>query len=162
MLEDGEAISLALLANPFGPEEGQQLGDVFQVTKRALLTAYSRFLTNNDFEKTHLLLKGLSAYINQHADKSFCVIGTFEVNRAHAFGYFKEEKYANAVKYLNPAVSNCPKYRDSFVSGLSDTLILLAECYSALGRRDDALHSARLAVNTSHERLEQFSKVRNS
>lgn len=26
-------------------------------------------------------------------------------------------------------------------------------------RRDDALHSARLAVNIAHERLERFNKV---
>ena len=115
-------------------QDGQLLGEVHQVTKRALLTAYSNFLTTQEFDKTHQLLKGLSAYINQRSDKNFSAIGAFEVNRAHAFGYFKEAKYANAVKYLHSAVSNCPKHKEAFVGGLSDTLILLTECYSALGR----------------------------
>lgn len=122
-------------------QEGVHFGtDLQHLTKRALLTAYSKFLSSNysnnfpEYEKIHQLLKGLSAYLNQHADKSFLAIGTFEINRAHALGYFKEMKFANAVKYLNTAVAHCPKHRDIFVGGLSDTLILLAECYSALGR----------------------------
>jgi tetratricopeptide (TPR) repeat protein len=139
---------------------------VAYITKRCLITAYYKFLTLafsassfDEYDRIHQLLRGLSSYINLHASKEFAAVTMFEINRAHALGYFKELKFANAVKYLNPAIASCPKYRETFVGGLSDTLILLAECYSALGRRDDALHSARLAVNISHERLEQYSKV---
>jgi hypothetical protein len=38
------------------------------------------------------------------------------------------------------------------------TIYLLNFTKSSL-RRDDALHSARLAVNIAHERLERFNKV---
>ena len=136
-----------------------QSSDYLSLSKRALLTAYSKFLSGTDFDRMHLMLRGLTTYVNLVGSKAFIPISTFEINRTHALGYYKECKYANAIKYLNPAVSNCPKHRDNFVSGLSDTLILLAECYSALGRRDDALHSARLAVNIAHERLELYNKV---
>jgi hypothetical protein len=91
-------------------------------------------LSNTDLEKTHKALRGLSAYLKQFNSKPLNDVASFEVNRAHALGYFKQFKYAHAIKYLNPAVSNCPKYRDAFVGGLSDTLVLLTECYSALGR----------------------------
>ncbi len=49
-------------------------------------------------------------------------------------GFFKFSKYADAIKHLNPAVSSGPVIGGSFASGLSDALVLLAECYSALGR----------------------------
>eukprot|EP01040_Poterioochromonas_malhamensis_P001273 gene1273-1348_t len=158
LLEDEEIVVLVNLANPFGNDDDTQLGDITVLSRRVLLTAYSKFLTTTEFDKMHLVLRGFAAYLNQHAPKAFLPIATFEINRAHAMGYYKEFKYANAIKYLNPAVSQCPRHRESFVGGLSDTLILLAECYSAIGRRDDALHSARLAVNISHERLEQYNK----
>ena len=58
----------------------------------------------------------------------------FEINRAHAMGFFKESKFSNAIKHLNPAVASGPVIGGSFASGLSDALVLLAECYSALGR----------------------------
>jgi hypothetical protein len=81
------------------------------------------------------MLKGVSSAI-QHkvSQKSVKDIFEFEIHRAHAMGYFKEFKYAYAIKHLNPAVASCPMIGELFSSGLSDALVLLAESYSALGK----------------------------
>ncbi len=81
------------------------------------------------------MLRGVSSAI-QHkiTQKTVKDIFEFEIHRAHAMGYFKEFKYAHAIKHLNPAVASCPVVGGLFSSGLSDALILLAESYSALGK----------------------------
>lgn len=129
--------------------------------QKAIYTSYQKFLLTNEFQSTQLLLRGVSAAIEQKVNnKTIKEILQFEIRRAQAMGYYKESKFSNAIKQLNPAVSSGPVIGGSFSSGLSDALVLLADCYSALGRRDDALRSAKLAVNIAHERLDRANKVR--
>jgi hypothetical protein len=81
------------------------------------------------------MLMGVSAALqNKLQNKTLGAIFQFEIRLAHAMGFFKESKYAQAIKHLNPAVVSCPTIGGQFSSGLSDGLVLLAESYSALGR----------------------------
>ncbi|KAJ1431022.1 hypothetical protein B484DRAFT_44968, partial [Ochromonadaceae sp. CCMP2298] len=85
----------------------------------------------------------------------------FAASRAHAAAYHLAGKETMVIKCLNPAVSRCPRDQaGGFVAGLSDALVLLTEAYASLGRGDDALHSARLAVTIAHERLEASNQAR--
>jgi hypothetical protein len=63
--------------------------------------------------------------------------------------------WAASVKILNVAISTSSQELDSREIGFSDALIMLSEAYSALGRTEDALRSARLAVSLSHEYMDR-------
>ncbi len=103
--------------------------------QKAIYTAYQKFLFTTEFQNTQLLLRGVSAAIEQKSNHKMAKeILQFEINRAQAMGFYKEGKFGHAIKHLNPAVSSGPVIGGSFASGLSDALTLLAECYSALGR----------------------------
>lgn len=104
------------------------------LASKALHTAYLMFLARSDFERGHLVLRGLNAIVEESSSSQLRKITQFEVMRAHALGYFKEGKYTAAIKQLNTAIATCPTIHGSFVDGLSDALIVLADAYSAIGR----------------------------
>lgn len=108
--------------------------DLKSVAHKALYTAYQKFLFTNEFDRTHLLLRGLKVLSDQQGSSKLRNIIGFEVHRAHALGFYKEFKYMQAIKELHPVIGSCPKIGNSFVNSLADTLVLLAECYSAIGR----------------------------
>jgi hypothetical protein len=92
------------------------------------------FLGRGDFERGHLVLRGLNAIVEESSSSQLRKVAQFEINRAHALGYCKEAKYAAAIKHLNTAIANCPTIHGCFWDGLSDALIVLSGAHSALER----------------------------
>eukprot|EP01038_Epipyxis_sp_PR26KG_P004514 gene4514-6378_t len=86
----------------------------------------------------------------------------FSVFKVQAVKYYKRDLWENAIKYLNAAIKNYPRSTlsdsTSVIAGLAEALVMLTKSYSAIGKKDDALHSARLAVDISHKGLEAFQK----
>jgi len=111
-----------------------KLANLKFVTQKALYTAYYKFLFTLEFDRTHMLLRGLSVICDRQAGKALRNIIAFEVHRAHALGFYKEFKYMQAIKELNAAIASCPTVGEGFANSLADALVLLAECYSAIGR----------------------------
>jgi len=65
----------------------------------------------------------------------------------------RSEDWIQAIKSLNNAISICPRSSEGIhLAGLSDSLLLLSESYGSLGKWEDAVHSARLAVVCAHKR----------
>lgn len=98
------------------------------------------FIARFDYERGHLLLRGLQNIISECDSSQLRKIVQFEIVRAHALGYYKEGKYAAAIKELNGAIANCPTLHGNFVDGLCDALIVLSSSYSALGRYATSHH----------------------
>ncbi len=92
----------------------------------------------------------------------------YKYPQINLLGHFIAHDLLSVIKYLNASIIGCPKYSPdalldpiSCCAGLTDTLIIISEAYSQLGKFEDALLSARLAVTTAHSRLELIQKVRN-
>ena len=82
----------------------------------------------------HDMLRRLSAIAAHHGTTQVNNIIDFAVHKTHAAAFNKEGNHPLAIKCLIPAVSRCPKVDDAFLGGLSEALVLLTDCYSALGR----------------------------
>lgn len=108
--------------------------NLYSLSQKAIASAYQNFLFSTEFDKTHLMLKGLWSLLDQQPNKNTIEFIKFEIYRAQALGYFKENKYSLAIKKLNHIISNSSKFDNIIISSLSDSLVLLTECYSALGR----------------------------
>ena len=74
----------------------------------------------------------------------------FSAQLCLSLGHLRMREYEEVVKALSEVISLCGQN----TNGLCDALIILAEAYSAVGLLDEALHSARLAVDVAHDKLE--------
>lgn len=79
----------------------------------------------------------------------------FHINRFRAFGFASSDKHLKAVKASNKAIARCPSVNGSRAKGLVDLLILISDSYSALNQFEDAVHSAKLAVDIALDQLEK-------
>jgi len=79
----------------------------------------------------------------------------FHMNRFRAFGFAWLEKHLKAVKASNKAIARCPSVDGARAKGLVDLLIIISDSYSVLNQLEDAVHSAKLAVDIAHEQLEK-------
>ena len=78
----------------------------------------------------------------------------FSAQLCLSLGHLRMKEYEEVVKTLSEVISLCGQS----TNGLCDALIMLAEAYSAVGLLDEALHSARLAVDVAHDKLETYQK----
>ena len=78
----------------------------------------------------------------------------FSAQLCLSIGHLRMKEYEEVVKALAKVISLCGQN----INGLCDALIVLAEAYSAVGSLDEALHSARLAVDVAHDKLESQQK----
>lgn len=92
--------------------------------------------------------------VMNYGAKDLSDIVSFAITRLLALNHYKLNDFTTVIQLLNPIISSCPRSKGIYLPGLADTLILLAESYGALGRYDDAVQSAKLAVTIAHERLE--------
>lgn len=107
---------------------------------------YSKIFSVSENDDTvHLSLDKLLAVASQNKTSPLLPHVKYAVNRAHAMSYYRKYNYAMAMKYVNPAISGCPKVEGYFVSGLADSLVLLSVCHSSLGRY--TLHHSDQACN---------------
>lgn len=108
---------------------------ILQQIDKMLYSIYSKIfsVTEND-DLVHLSLDKLFAVANLNKTSPLLPYIKFAINRAHAMSYYKKYNYAMAMKYINPAISGCPRVDGYFVSGLADSLVLLSVCHSCLGR----------------------------
>lgn len=83
----------------------------------------------------------------------------FAITRIDAYVYKQTNEPLPAIKCLNECIVNCPRWQGQHAGGLADALIMITECYSSLGNSKEALHSARLAVDVAHNRLESIKKI---
>lgn len=67
-----------------------------------------------------------SPYISQYIQ--------YAAQRLQAFIYYKTNNYLLAIKCLTPIIIASPSINGIYMNDLSDTLVLLTECYSALGK----------------------------
>jgi len=72
-----------------------------------------------------------------------------------AIGFLSLGEYETVVRTL----SDISEIYNPDYSGLCDSLLVLSEAYAALGNYDEALHSARLAVDVAHDNLETSMKT---
>jgi tetratricopeptide (TPR) repeat protein len=114
---------------------------------RALLSAFS-MLKRGDVVSAE---EAISKLLN------LTVVGSklyFASQLMLATGKLRLEQYEEAINSLSHAIEVCG--HDVF--GLCDALIIMSESYAALGQLEDALHSAKLAVDVAHDLLEASSK----
>ncbi|RYH27236.1 hypothetical protein EON65_13715 [archaeon] len=105
------------------------------MANKALCTAYLMFLGRAQYERGQLVLRGLQTIMKESLSSSDVKkMANFEICRAQGVGYYKEGKYAAALKELNAAIASCPKVQGAFADGLSDTLVILSESYSRLAK----------------------------
>ena len=78
----------------------------------------------------------------------------FSAQLCLSLGHLCMKEYEEVVRTLSEVISLCGQN----MNGLCDALIILAEAYSAVGLLDEALHSARLAVDVAHDKLETHQK----
>lgn len=79
----------------------------------------------------------------------------FHINRFRAFGYSWSDAHLKAVKASNKAIAHCPIVNGARAKGLVDILILISDSYSAMNKNEDAVYSAKLAVDIAHDQLEK-------
>ena len=75
-----------------------------------------------------------------------------------AIGFLRFGNYEQAIQSL----SNCISTSGYTVHGLCDALIILTESYSSLSKYEEALQSARLAVDVAHDRFERVQPPHSS
>ena len=97
--------------------------------------AYLSILRDGNADIARLLLQKLTSVANQYVSQLVLPYLNFSLNRALALNCLLCEDFAEAIKHINPAISQCPKFNDkSFAGGLTETLVLLTEAYSTLER----------------------------
>lgn len=85
-------------------------------------------------------LKGLvSLAVSRYAALDLCLDGAFN----------------SCIRLLNDAIYTCPLHRVGPVVGMSESLVLMADAYTATGRYEEAMHSVCLAMDFSAERYDQ-------
>jgi len=86
----------------------------------------------------------------------------FSTSRLTAMGSFYQGYYLEAASRLQNDVADCPIIRGHPVPGMVDSLLLLSEAYTAMERHEEALRSARLAVEIAHTRLDVVKRFMES
>jgi hypothetical protein len=110
-------------------------------------------------ENENLILRQLGKNASKFGSSLSADIVLFGINRLYAFSHYRNGDWTSVIKVLNPIIASCPSYKGFYIGGLVDALLMLSESYSALGSYEDSLHSARLAVTISHERLTYIQGV---
>lgn len=82
------------------------------------------------------------------------------VSRFTALDLCLDGSFDRGIKRLNDAIYMCPLHSLGPVRGLSESLVLLADAYTATGRYEEAMHSACLAMDFSAERVAQVWNLR--
>lgn len=155
---DHKLREFAQISQHLGADDMNVERSLLDVSQEIFSDATNLF-TQGDYDRGHSRLRQLARTTSQYGPKHSHQVINFFTNISHAFGYYTAKNWGAAIKYLNPTVSDCPKVGENFPTGLTDALILLSESYAALGKFEDALLSARLAVTTAHSRLELVQKV---
>lgn len=83
----------------------------------------------------------------------------FLIDNISAFVYYFNGDFRKTRSILSKQISSAPSINGVFLSGFVDSLLMLSEAHSQLGRHEDALHSARLAVTIAHRRIDFHLKV---
>ena len=74
------------------------------------------------------------------------------ISRFGALDLCLDGSFNAAIRLLNGAIYACPLHSLGPVQGLCESLILLADAYTATGRYEEAMHSVCLAMDFSAER----------
>ena len=79
----------------------------------------------------------------------------FATNFCTSLGFLRNKEYEEVILSLSRSISTS----GYSIIGLCDALIVLSEAYAAMSRFEESLHSARLAVDVAHDRLEKARNV---
>lgn len=147
------------ISKTYGSKSSDIDSTLYELSDGYMHTAYN-YLVQGDYENYNSYIRKLNSIKENFGSKHARSVITFHINRIQSLYFSKIQSWVKAIRCGNDAISKCPIINECRVLGIVECIVFISDAYGALEQHDDAVQSAKLAVNVAHTQYEVFRNLK--